>query len=474
MIEKMKEIKGIGDIHTHHFISRYVPDSLFKNQTKHEEKKLRLFASIRFLFPRSKRLFLKSLTFTDVNQIREMHLQEMNAAGIGYSIPLMVDYTMSSPLSEKEKLSRYPVTMEETALSCAKNPFRFFLFHYFDPRYGVDKDRIIGKRDIKLRLGTDIKKFKNTTAAIRLLLRAYYEFGVIGIKLYPAHGYHPISEENVNEDNLIQVKQFELDSVERERVRDNLDFLYLFCHQNSLPILTHCGPEGSFNLVVPDELKGRHVWNFTNPLNFDKVVKRIKKKNNGKCNLRICLAHYGGKTHHLELGEISRKWRNDILHLIKTYKGVFYTDNSYDIKTFLSEEIEDKRRRLEMLKENVEELRKNLQNPDYGDYILFGTDWPMGLAFYTLSEYLKVYRDAFQGEMELYQKYASENSAAFLFGDKRTIPENHIAFLRTLYGPSIPLQSWIHIQKRPSGKLIYSLRLAGDRSGAAAQAKSME
>ena len=112
---------------------------------------------------------------------------------------------MSAPVAKKEKLACYTTILNDTAESCAHNPFQFYLFHYFDPRYGVSKDMILGKTEYKIEVNNEKLTIPETTAAIRLLLKAYYEYGIVGIKLYPPNGYHPLPEENVNKDNLVQI-----------------------------------------------------------------------------------------------------------------------------------------------------------------------------------------------------------------------------------------------------------------------------
>ena len=96
-----------------------------------------------------------------------------------------------------------------------------------------------------------------------------------------------------------------------------------------------------------------------------------------------------------------------------------------------------------MLKENLNKLKHILKDADYNQFILFGTDWPMGLALYKESNYTKVYKDALRDEADLYNRFFSENLATFLFGEDKNIPVNHIEFLNKKYGQRIPLQPWI-------------------------------
>ena len=167
-----KHKPAIGNIHTHHFLADYIPDSLFENQTDFAEKKLKslLFRIAKYFLGSSKRKFLSLITAKKLKQIRKLHLKEMKASGVDYSIALMLDYSMSAPVAKKEKLACYTTILNDTAESCAHNPFQFYLFHYFDPRYGVSKDMILGKTEYEIEVNNEKLIVPETTAAIRLLL----------------------------------------------------------------------------------------------------------------------------------------------------------------------------------------------------------------------------------------------------------------------------------------------------------------
>jgi len=469
----MPEEISIGNVHTHHFIGNYIPDAIFAQQTGHTEKKLRSFAMqlIGTLFlPKRKRNFLRLLDSKDVNDVREIHLEDMQKGSkvdyaVDYAVVLLVDYAMAAPKPVGEKLVPYPTIMENTAKSCARNPFTFFLFHYFDPRWMVMTDNALGKRSYRIENGAyKGLEFKDTTFAIRLLLKAFYEYGIVGIKLYPAHGYHPIPEENLLEKNLIQYIETPLNADEREIVKYNMEYLYEFAHTHSLPLLSHCGPGGSYNVLVSERLLGRHVWRYTNPMNFSQVVARRPG-----CQFRVCLAHMGGKPHKIEEAELAKVWRQDILQMIKDFPGHFYTDLSYDLSNFLSQEINDKKKRKEGLSRCLCQLKKEyLSNPDYRQYFLFGTDWPMGYALFEESEYVRVCWEALKDEgnpnggvSEMQAHYFSRNIADFIFGKEHIIPENYIKFiegeLKAQGIGEIPLQNWIAKQETPDHQTIYKL-----------------
>lgn len=428
-----------ANIHTHHFIGDYIPDAMFLQQTKLNESTARLLEKsmlLRLLFaiiyPRLND-FLKMLTSSDVGVVRDYHLKEMDACGIDYSVVLLMDYSLSAPIvSKMETLADYRVILRDTAESCACSPFRFFLFHYFDPRYMVMADTALGKQDFVI----GGRLYHDTTFAVRLMLQAFFQYGCVGVKMYPPLGFHPVPEENLDPENLIQVQEHSLNRAEREMVKLNLEFLYAFAQEHGLPLMTHCGPGGSYNVVVSDTLKGRHVWRFTNPLNFERVV-----KNYPDCRFRICFAHMGGKTHKIEEYDMARIWREKILYLIKTYPGVFYTDQSFDLSNFLK--MKKKNWNVPMLEACVADTQRLLDDTALGRFILFGSDWPLGYHQYMESDYTEVYRSGLSDSGA--KKYFGGNQGNFLFGADRVIPAAHIAFLKERHHDAVSVPDWVQV-----------------------------
>lgn len=447
----MTKRKGFANVHTHHFIGNYVPDTMFVQQSGFKEKLIRKLNKfhlpkliLRIFYPQLYHL-IRLLDSDDINEVRKLSLKDMEASSIDYSVVLLADYSLAAPkMNEKEKLAHYRVILKETAESIVKNPFKFFLYHYFDPRFMVMADNIIGVKDYTI---NDIT-YKNTTFSIRLLLNAYYHHGAVGIKLYPPLGYHPIPEANLDKENLIQILDKELNEKEREYVKHNLEFLYEFAGEKGLPLLSHCGPGGSYNVVISDELKGRHVWSYTNPMNFEEIMNKY-----GNSNLRFCFAHMGGKPHKLEESDMARIWRKNILSLIKKYPGHFYADVSYELSNFLA--IKEKKWDHDSLDACIREMKEYLEDKDSGDYILFGSDWPLNYPMFNEWDYVKVHREGLGDE--LFQKMASDNISRFLFGEDRIIPDNHMEFLLTHHGDTLTEPDWVIKETTPEGKDIYKL-----------------
>jgi predicted TIM-barrel fold metal-dependent hydrolase len=420
---KNKRKKGVGNIHSHHLIGDYIPDKIYKQQVEVYCKFLSSESFVRkvlgipifrplialFLGPQPIKT-LKLLQAKKISKARKIHLKEMNKAKIDYSVVLLLDYAFAAALKKGEVLKPFNLQFQETAEELAKAPFRFFLFHAFDPR----KDY-----------------------AMDLLQHSLDNCGAIGIKLYPALGYDPRPGKNTefhctNEDLL------DPDQSPEDRIRmlnDNLEAMYKFAEENNMPILTHCSPGGS-SLVPIDEEDKPKLWNYTNPENFCELA--------GAYNLRICLAHMGGKIHlENDMANKARKWRETIIENIKTAHnhtdstGKIYTDLSFDISRVLQDK--------EKLAIYIDDTRKYLDDEILGKYVMFGSDWPMGLLSFSEKNYIQPYWDELNpGQQELFLK---DNIARFLFGESKQIPDRYIQFIKEKNRGRVPrLPAWVREQ----------------------------
>lgn len=412
--------KGVGNIHAHHLIGNYIPDKIFKQQVASYSKFLCNEPFVKYvlgclLFRPFIALFLgeqpikalRLLKTRKISMARKIHLEEMKKAKIDYSVVLLLDYAFAAAPEPGERQTPFNLQMQETAEALAKNPFQFFLFHAFDPR----------------------KKY-----AMGLLQHAFENCGVIGIKLYPALGYDPRPGKNT-QFHCANEELLDPDQSNEDRIRmlnDNLEAMYKFAEKNNLPILTHCSPGGSF-LTLIDEKDKPILWGYTDPANYLEIA--------GSYNLRICLAHMGGKIH-VEYDEvdIARRWRETVIENIKTAhsrtdsKGKIYTDLSFDISRVLKDK--------EKLEVYLNETREYLDDEITGKYVLFGSDWPMGLFNFTEKEYIQPYQNGLSpGQQELFFK---DNTARFLFGESKQIPDRYIQFIKEKNGARIPrLPAWV-------------------------------
>jgi len=413
--------KGVGNVHCHHLIGNYIPDKIFKQQVESYSKFLSSEPFVKYVlgFPLFQPLIalflgkqpiraLRLLQTREISTARKIHLKEMKEAKIDYSVVLLLDYAFAVCLEKGEKLKSFNLQLQKTAEALAKEPFRFFLFHYFDPR----KDFAMG-----------------------LLEHAFENCGVIGIKLYPALGYDPRPGKNTRfhcaNDSLLDPDQSPGDRI--KMLNDNLEAMYKFAEKNNLPILTHCSPGGSCLTLIDEENKPI-LWDYSDPANYLEIA--------GAYNLRICLAHMGGKIHlEDEEANIARHWRKAILEYINTAhnrtdsKGKIYTDLSFDISRVLKDK--------EKLELYLNETREYLDDEIIGKYVLFGSDWPMGIINFPEKEYIQPYQDGLSpGQQELFFK---DNTARFLFGESKQIPDRYIQFIKEKHKGKIPdVPPWVY------------------------------
>lgn len=437
--------KGIGDCHTHHMKHDYIPDIISLQQTSYKESWLksigRLWAS------KQEKKFIRLLRSKRISTITDSQITEMNnclgdGAQLDYSLVLLLDYHCSAIIGRYERFTRYETQLEQVAESCARYPFRFFLFHFFDPRR-MDND------DIKYGTGGGRK-----TYAMRLLEKAYYQYGIVGIKMYPALGYHPRSEMNTSVkciDHEVQYNEFyddyEFDEVEEDFeledfvrelkeyevdvVRENLKYLYQFSKEHHLPITSHCGSGGSY-LCTVREHDMESIWKLSQPKNYMKIAEDY--------GLRINLAHMGGKTDLPREMEQAAAWKNQIIDMMKTAdswthsRGRIYADQSFDINHVLKDPVK--------LQPHIDDTARLLDDPVVGKYLLFGSDWPLYYCTCDKKDYIEKYWHALN--LQQRSRYFSDNIATFLFGDSRQVPENYIDFIKSQHHGQIPApEPWI-------------------------------
>lgn len=165
--------------------------------------------------------------------------------------------------------------------------------------------------------------------------------GFVGVKLYPSLGY------SVNSPEMIKV--------------------YAYCEERGVPILMHCS-EGGF--YYSDETR-----NNSDPALWAPILEKYP-------NLKICFGHFGGAKY-LATKEIPAScWTRTILELMTKFNGV-YADIAYHSEPMDGGAGEQNYfRNLSLL----------LQNPDYRDRILFGTDYFLSRQRLTEKSYWKYFR----------------------------------------------------------------------------------
>ena len=171
----------ILDIHTHLGAARCFPEPFYAGWRANIERLLP--AGLR---PEHRRKVAARFRLDRDDPFADLHVEEMNAAGVDASVLLLIDFGVAWP-------EGFP-TIEEvyamTRAAAAKHPGRLLPFAGIDPRRG--------------RHGLD------------LVDRALREWGFRGLKLYPPCGFSPSDR--------------------------SLDPFYDLCAHHGLPVLTHTGP----------------------------------------------------------------------------------------------------------------------------------------------------------------------------------------------------------------------------------------
>jgi predicted TIM-barrel fold metal-dependent hydrolase len=456
--------KGIGNGHIHLYNFECIPDMIslldlgkqkfcFKFLVDITEDKVR--GKLGDLAVNSQQKKLRDiLNCSTVMDVGEKYWEMMDRENgnehiekIDYSIVILNDYCPGAIKirGEKELWLSYKKLLEKTAAACALYPFKYFFVYGFDPRVENAGE----------------------------LLEDAYNNGIVGIKLYPALGFHPVPQKNMEmkiktikrtkslnyeynlldeevveeEDPLGEFDRFEMLSDIRERkytwefeqtltekecemVKRNLEHMYDFAASKNLPLIVHSGPGGSRLCTVntfnnkPDQMA--YLREFAQPSNYKEIAKEYE--------LRICFAHFGGKTELAADKPYAPDWREEMKNMIREAdgwdsRGRFYADHSYELCTS-AQNVENQD--LEAyIKRRVEETAGLLKDDTINKYLFFGTDWPFSSG--TMGE-LK-YKSYYDKDLSPTQneKYFKDNIAEFLFGPERKIPDNYIEFLKKIH-----------------------------------------
>lgn len=194
---------------------------------------------------------------------------------------------------------------------------------------------------------------------IKELLETFFIKGktpFVGIKLYPPLGFDPWPEGNKEE-------------------MDKVNYLYSFCIERNLPIITHCDNQGFRSINVKDATK------YTSPSRWEKVLKNYPK-------LKLDFAHFGYKYNLKEDAynklletfdlPMDNSWFRKIIELMLKYPNV-YSDLSYT--GTMPKFYVQLNRFLEEKEENTKKIIKSR--------ILFGSDFSVNL--FKIPSYMNYY-----------------------------------------------------------------------------------
>ncbi|HAV43045.1 TPA: hypothetical protein DCX15_03425 [bacterium] len=362
------------NLHCHLLNFTFIPDSYFKTRTPIREWLLRrrstgwLARTMAFIWPGRKYNWIHEaleIFRSNIDDVAKKLIKEMAEADILLSTPLAMDM---DTVSFKER-PEYPYRVQIKLLSdiALKYPGKVLPFVMFDPR---------------------------RKSALELTVTALEEMGFLGVKMYPALGYHPDPSSFLNE----------------PEVNKALEELYKYCHTNLIPITAHCSRASAYSDYLV-RCKGL-VQELCQPSSWKGVLEKFPK-------LYLNLAHFGGKEKDERFLDYKGpdSWSYHILQLMKEYSHI-YADLSYHDMALKKETSKDYFERLTFLmKDNV-----------YRQRILFGTDWPITRHTWTEEDYTST----FQRELlkENLRQIAFKNPLDFLFPE-RNLPARIEHFFRS-------------------------------------------
>ena len=209
-----------------------------------------------------------------------------------------------------------------------------------------------------------------------------------GVKFYPPLGLNPWPKE--------------------KKELQKMQYIYEFCVENNLPIITHCDDQG-FRTIPTKE-----AWEYTNPKSWDIVLNEYP-------NLKIDFAHSGKQynsisnlptTSLIAQNIIKRKedriptspWFHEIIKLMKKYDNV-YLDFSFSgtVPLFYSEVL------------NFYNLPENKEYREiFIKHSLFGSDFSINLLkAQSYSSYYKIFEESNFNDSEI-NHFVSKNPVEFL------------------------------------------------------------
>jgi predicted TIM-barrel fold metal-dependent hydrolase len=349
-------------------------------------------------------------------KVADLYVEQMIRTNTDVATPLMWDATFATPSSAVVMDYNFQVAvMHEQML---RHPGRFLPFVMFDPRREGGLETVKG---------------------------AVSGLGFGGVKLDPALGFHVVPESPVNQGPA----------------RQALCELYEWAESEGVPITAHCSPGGAVSDVLSRAPGLRS--NLCRPYNWGRVL---------ECwpGLLLNLAHFGGhyasqhpatdplisegkdpcrhmwedidaglsrpkmprqdtsKDLEYERAWRARRWRNDILCLMRKYPNV-YTDVSYndlahldpgryfrDLKYLLADESERSELRSRPDLKIDPDLVAVSSEQDYRieDKILFGSDWPTTAHTWNEAEWIAPFKDESNLPREMFAKLTYHNPRRFL------------------------------------------------------------
>lgn len=357
-----------------------------------------------------------------IDRVVKEYIKRMDEASIDICVPLLIDFEQSIldartketdiPYYKRKHDCQITLISEQVALY----PWRIFPFVMFDPRR------------------------KNS---VEICIEAIEQRGYVGIKMYPALGYHPCPEVNKNP-GTFWGKFIKKDKKTAKRLQN----MYEYCRDGKIPITTHIDVEGAFtsqrfknsnwiinNLIKMMELnkiKETEVWPLNETFNWLMAIKMY--------NLKINFAHMGGNYLHHDktVRKKASRWRNQILKFIAFTKdnnwGSVYSDLSYHYMALQNKTQQTYFR----------DLQDILKVDYFKSRLLFGTDASLLSHTWKEVDYIQPYKNEKYLDKGFQTKIFSDNPTKFLFKEGK-IPESYVNYIKNNATPGAfeHLPDWV-------------------------------
>ncbi|MCH8558979.1 MAG: amidohydrolase [Balneolia bacterium] len=261
--------------------------------------------------------------------------------------------------------------------------------------------------------------------AFDLLKRDAESGACVGLKLYPALGYHPYK------------------GVMKEVLR--------YCNDNNLPVLLHCNDLGF--------RKSKTAASYGNPGHWRPVFEELP-------DLKVCFGHFGGETEDDKPVWIAPEfpedsWAFEIMNLMRKYPGRVFGDLSYH-----ASHLKDDDTTASNYKKN---LFKVLDDDELSPHVLWGTDYHL----LRMDSDDSGYGESF-GKLlgkQRFKKIAAKNPARFLglpvegVAESRNITR-HVKWLKEHKARAVHGRPSGWLREHPVGKAVEGgTYTSGDESG---------
>lgn len=340
---------------------------------------------------------LMEIYLSEMSAVASQYVHQLKCAQIDIFTPLTMNMEESVPLTP-ELYWRYSQQLEIISTLALKYPWRMFPFVFFDPR---------------------------SENSFEMCKNALENLGFLGVKMYPALGYHPdpsvvetagVSGLGESEIGIVKFPNGTPNHAAARRLRS----FYKYCADNSIPITTHTSVGGAYSARLYN-LEERIRWQLTDPENWRAVLQQYK--------LKINFAHMGGNYINPDRGNTkawSCKWRSTILEYLKKSDllATVYADVSYHDMAHSSNDKE--------VAEYFEDLREVLNCTEIKGGVMYGSDASMITHTWFEDEFIKPFIDTNNLLPDLQEKLFTTTPLSFLFqkdGDGYVIPHRYIKFL---------------------------------------------